>query len=793
MIIFGGYGADGPASPELFIYNIATNAWSKSFDPPSAPTTSGSGTPSTASPDPSPSNGSSPNTSGNSSEGSHTGSSRPSNPESSDTPTSESSLGVSMPHNLSTGAQIGMAVGIISGVSLLAILAFLCLRRRRRRHIYKSAILNEKGQGDDSQGLVADWSEKSGIVGLGLGAVSAGWTRISPQRRQDPYATLQDEGMYTSPPATKSTRRIGNGVRLTGPRPPPSRRDMLSDEDSRCFKDTKPIKEEEEDWTVDRKTRGSWAPAGRVLRSSTSASSTSDIDSDGESLLPVPRIAGGPVPTPMASASIIDPFDDSASVDIGTIRSTHSYQSVRSSSSQRYRTGPGLHQLPTSEPIDFTDLLAVPTTRWSYAQSSLPRSMSSRGSTYLSGSDAEEGNVQYAERSTAQYAAAILISPDPDEGQPVKRSESFFKRMTQGGIAGLLGGQTAGGGYAKARGAGSGMDIRDWEKGEKPSLWPVESRDEPIHSRSGTDQSGPSAESKHTNETGNKALVPPPSAWTGAGRANMAEQSVPSLASARTMRDMVLVQRDVSESSQYAASGHRAESSTGSDRSEGMAKTVWTKRNAVPTSTTVPEPSSHEREESEDIIAFTNPSTPEPFSIPFPKSSDPVPAPVAPPVEQPIISVTSHFSPLAAAAAASEELDTTPKKPTRAPSPPNGSPLAKAIISHRRPVRDMVFSINKRSSAHFGHDSTASSSAHSSPTTGGSRAKGREADEGDMLFSPASQYSAASPGSSPMMPTAQAGAKVPSKQQGREGEQRKGVSWEVRRKESLVVANPDRK
>ena len=76
-----------------------------------------------------------------------------------------------MPHNLSTGAQIGMAVGIISGVSLLAILAFLCLRRRRRRHIYKSAILNEKGQGDDSQGLVADWSEKSGIVGLGLGAV----------------------------------------------------------------------------------------------------------------------------------------------------------------------------------------------------------------------------------------------------------------------------------------------------------------------------------------------------------------------------------------------------------------------------------------------------------------------------------------------------------------------------------------------------------------------------------------------------------------------------------------------
>lgn len=773
--------------------------------------------------------------------------------------------------------------------------------------MYQSAMRSEKGQGPgqdgETRGLVPQWSEKS-VVGLGLGAVSAGWTRISPQRRNEPYASLQDkdEGALTPAPQRKSTRRIGNGVRLTGPRPPlggsasaaglrsamsPPRRDMLSDEDSRTFRNAGAGargKKEDGDWTVNKKdqNRSSWAPAGRVLQRSTSASSGTDsgFDSDEESLLP-PRIRGGPVPTPMASASIIDPFDDSQSVDIGTIRSNRSYLSQHSTASQRDRTGPGLHQLPSSDPMDFSDLLAVPN-RFSYND----KSISSRGSTYISASasDAEEGIVHRAERSMTQYAYeyanAGIISPEPDpnEGQPVRRSESFFKRMTAGGIAGLLGGGLVGGAgggsserYAKTGPAGprAGADVRQWHgDSEKPGLWPVESHDEPsngrAHGRSPASASTASGGSCQDDKE-DMALMPPPSAWSGTGTKESAGQSVSSVATAKSMRDFTLVQRERDASGDTFAAFHRPGSGAGArtsrqtsssgpgDSEQDPPRAVLQKRNATPDGPFGGTSHSQETSESgvEDIISFTNPNTPALLELP---STPPVPVNAVNPYdvalnhvpvpvyEHPDLGANSSTPPTVVLRHVSEEdlhsarkagEDVTPKQkqPARAPSPPNGSPLAKAMIQHRRPVRDMVSSINKRSSTRFtategaaallaegvagagqrsGSSSRASVSASASASIPPSSHRFapkrlqsiKRAKEVEGVMSPGSEYSdSASPAVTSQFfgNERTTGRSEDAKEQvadghvNRDKDRRKGVKWEVRRKDSLIVANPDRK
>ena len=197
------------------------------------------------------------------------------------------------------------------------------------------------------------------------------------------------------------------------------------------------------------------------------------------------------------------------------------------------------------------------------------------------------------------------------------------------------------------------MEIRDPAPG--PSLWPVQSREGP-------------------------------SAWN-IGHAK--GPSLSSLASARSMRDMVIVRREGTDSSEGSCIIEQTESREGT-------------------------PMDPPRVFEEDESRFFASPTEEDFASP----------------------------PLGSMSTAQTLLPN--HNPAHKPTLPTGSPLPKYLVEHRRPVKDMVFSINKRAS-------------HHSPQ--------------ETVLSPTSQYSA-TPGATPMV-----------------GNPR----WEVRRRESLVVANPDKR
>lgn len=591
-----------------------------------------------------------------------------------------------------------------------------------------------------------EWSEKGGIVGLGLGAVGAGLSALRLGTKQHAYNQLEDDGPGSGP-ARQPIRRAGAGIKLIGPRSNPStsrpgpksppRVDILHDEDSRTFLRL-PAREGSgaTDWKVDRKGKDEWRSAASVLGHGEPTDPFEDA----------PLIRGGPVPTPIGPRSERDPFDDGYGdgydeVDITTAVSR----------------GPGLYQLPplsSSDPLDIAGLL-VPRRSGSgsgsgrHGDSSLPRSAHSRGSTNFSASDAEEGIVHHA-----QFASQASASYSPQEAEyvPIKRNESFFRRMASGGISSLMSISGVGAGRRQSVRRSDSRDIRDPTPGPGPALWPVESRDE-------------------LTESGSADLPHPPSTWRGigAGRGHGHESgpSMSSLASARSMRDMVIVQREGTDSSEaslvvleqdheegdYSVMGTPVldgMSPVGFRGEESFADRLDRSFFASPT---------------EEDFALIRPIG---VGVGVPTSCSPAPkvtksaTPANGPATAPVMT-NSHTSPPITSPTASGSGDRS-----AVPLPPSGSPLPKYLVEHRRPVKDMVFSINKRASTR---------------TAGGLTVE---------PMSPTSQYSV-TPGQTPFLGAGGGAAGDgggPGQGQGHGG---KGMSWQVRRRESLVVANPDKR
>jgi hypothetical protein len=345
-------------------------------------------------------------------------------------------------------------------------------------------------------------------VGLGMGTIKASFASLRNFRRELPsetYAVLNDEAPDSSP-VRQTTRRSGQGIRLLGPRSqrasyapvasPPSiatgdsRRDMLSDEDSRNF--AKP-----RDWNVGEDDVGKWQSARSIL-----ADHTEDPFEDDESLRP-PIITGGPVPTPFGSRTSLDPFSERDIVD-------------------------GDFGLPhvSSEPLDLAGLLP-PTSHKRYSAMSGVSGQSSI-------SDCSEGVVHYAHISPASTS----LSPESTY-MPIKRTDTFFKRMAAGGITSLLSNKS----IARSTSTRSTVyNIRD--PAPPPSLWPVVSRDM-MRVQSGLPDS--------------KDDIPkPPTAWKGDDLKPVRPThhhgpSLTSITSARSMRDMVITQREPTDSSAESA------------------------------------------------------------------------------------------------------------------------------------------------------------------------------------------------------------------------------------------------
>ena len=630
-------------------------------------------------------------------------------------------------------SSIPVRVGCTLGLLALACLVVLALlyqlrRRRRRKRLFGSPAENgrearrgpsrpygsrEKGGVGLMEDTVApestspsDLNEKSGMIGLGMGAIGATLASISSrfasrQTPDEPYVAL-DDTPEAGGPLRKSTRRIGTGIRLVGPRSPPPkgeaykpvrfasnsrfasrnlRLDILFDEDSRKFARL-PVK----DWVLPSdESEGQWRPAHRLLDSPRQARNERDRSEDTDSAL-VPAI-GGPVPTPRESRSDLDTFEES--------------ESRHDSFGEGIRPRLGQDQLPPFSPSDHSDLtslLAPPLAARRSSANSLPRSQRSFKTTSFS--DVEEGIIQHA-RIVSQQSASV-ISPLQSSYEPIKRSESFFRRMTSGAISSLL--------TRQATDTRRAPDIRD--PAPLPTLWQIASLDEPrlAHRSSFLDAD---------------ALRPPPQHSLRSG------PSLSSLQSAKSMRDMVIMQR---------------ESTSLSIETETVIETVSPLLNEPDR----PHSTGHHRHglsigttigsETPGSIVFNGADFASPMVFP---EVDFGPARATKPPT--FTDETSASPPLDQ----SEQVLMTPTKSN--PVPPVDSPVPTPLLSHRRPVRDVVDSINKRGNA--------------TPLS---------------LFSPTSQYS---PGSvSPQITGSSRGGPV-----GRPS----STLYEAVKRSTLTVANPD--
>lgn len=543
-------------------------------------------------------------------------------------------------------------------------------------------------------------------VGLGMGTIKASFASLRNFRREQPsetYAVLNDEGPFSyadaASPIRQNTRRSGQGIRLLGPRSQrtsyvpvaspqsiateSSRMDMLSDEDSRNF--PKP-----RDWNIGEDDVGGWKSAQSIL-----ADHTEDPFEDDESLRP-PIITGGPVPTPFGSRTSLDPFHERDISD-------------------------GDFGLPhvSSEPLDLAGLLP-PTSHKRYSAMSGISGPSSM-------SDCSEGVVHYAHIGSP---ASTSLSPESTY-MPIKRTDTFFKRMAAGGITSLLSNKS----IARSTSTRStAYNIRD--PAPPPSLWPVVSRDM-MRGQSGLPN--PQAEEGK-----------PPTAWKGDDLKPVRPThhhgpSLTSITSAKSMRDMVIVQREPTDSS--------AESAI--------------------IETTSPEPDRHvhhhagddrqvhhhdsdnqhvfdDRHEARDRGIDQGGETP--GSIVFDGADFAMsPETVANndlsrrPTIAPVPIIVAPTTPTTAR---------TRSTNTGSPRaiPPDGSPIPHPVLMHRRPVSEMVNSINKR-----GSGSGSGSGGDTTPIS---------------LFSPQSRYS--SPATTP-------------RQIGR----RPTTLYEAVKRDKLLVANPD--
>jgi hypothetical protein len=138
----------------------------------------------------------------------------------------------------------------------------------------------------------------------------------------------------------------------------------------------------------------------------------------------------------------------------------------------------------------------------------------------------------------------------------------------------------------------------------------------------------------------------------------------------------------------------------------------------------------------------------------------------------------------------------TPPHPTGPTVPPSGSPLPPSLVAHRRPVREMVSSINKRggplptglASPAGLSPSLGSGSRFPEPDTPGSGKSGRSLRSGKSGESGASGASGQSGASGNSARSGQSGAS------GASGESRlskRKTVYESVKRGTLVVANPD--
>lgn len=121
---------------------------------------------------------------------------------------------------------------------------------------------------------------------------------------------------------------------------------------------------------------------------------------------------------------------------------------------------------------------------------------------------------------------ATIASAQMSSYVPIKRSDTFLRRLTGGSFATLLGNR---------RGSMREVDIRD--PAQPPALWPLDGFSDPF---------GDTAELVLNDPRDTSVSSRPPVAFKGLEDFSRTPQgrSVSSLASTKTMRDMVVVQRE---------------------------------------------------------------------------------------------------------------------------------------------------------------------------------------------------------------------------------------------------------
>ncbi|WVW84608.1 hypothetical protein I302_106642 [Kwoniella bestiolae CBS 10118] len=915
IAFFGGYGDGEPADSSLHIWDTTSNTWITDFTPVVASSASAS-TSSTAS------SGKSAATSGIST--SHTIGTKTRSSSGSDTTplganadscsATASSSSTTAPtdagahsHPLTLPIRIGLILGIIAFVALLVgIWLWRYLRRRKARQAvlansswpasgprgrtpsrpYGSrekggeGLMEELSPEKPIEGGYEAWGvrEKGASVGLGMGAIGATLHSISSKfsgKKEDPYTELHDDpSQEVGGPLRKSSRRIGDGIRLLGPRPQRekslyyspekpvrkasmirnSRIDMLREEDIPNYA-AGPIsrREEDEDWVIDSDESGrNWKSAKSLLKRQ-----TDDDDDEGEDpfhdressfdddapILPPMRVRGGPVPTPHDSRSDLGTFDEIASMSnlySELSRNPHSelsrnpYSDV---SRNRLSHNSSLeHHLPSlspSDPLDLAGLLVPPSIGGNrYSQSSIPTSArSGRSGQSNALSDAEEGIISEARYVHSQ--SPTLVSPSETPYVPIKRSESFFRRLAAGGITSLLSSTKSNG-----SGGGSGqkreLDIRD--PAPQPTLWPVMSNE---------NVSSPEDPSPFSPQSSNH----PPTSWRGdtleLPNDHGKGPSLSSLNSARSMRDMVLVQRETTSSSVESEAIIERSSSPvhehRKDEPDGSLVRAEENDSLSPlpseTSTSVvplrPDGVGHHRHAN----GYTDVTT-DGLGMGTPEEIVFNGADFASPPILPTNNFGARSSPLPTIVQNQKEVEETPRKislrpipspitPRRAISrnlnttvidesslPPSGSPVPSPLVQHRRPVRDVVNSINKRGSStpfsllspmsnyspavdrrsslsmNVTGSSGGSGSATPTRTTSVNSTEDPFGDGGGITPKPVSKRPVTIHGS----PAGTPGIEriiTPSGKRVTSVDKRPTTMWEVIKKEQLRVANPD--
>lgn len=743
----GGYEANKAAPAGMNVFDLGSNQWSSSYEPKVGPPADQGG-PSSTRPGGDRPLGSSVGTSPSTSTSTLPSGASKGGPTSADTAESPPGPSDTSPADpftskpgLSSSQTVGIVLGILATLSALFIGLMLCNRRRKKRIAAAAArdwdferrtMIENRGLGKPyglgSPPPPVPPATTAGIIGLGLRGLEsaglAGFQRISSMRstsQAQRYAQLHDRSAdddgndMDEKIARVPTKREGQGIRLLGPRAPRCpprnhvvsppipgpRKDMLGDEDTRVFANVTPGRSDrsgESSTAATSSRKPGWRSASDILKRRVVSTSSSAGHSESESLVPPQRIRGGPVPTPDGSVVDFDPFSDTAHPAADTPPRTPTAQGRRASVLEERDLGEGhtgVYELPMLDtaPLDFGPLL----TPSGQSRNSLTPSERKRVS--KAPSDMEEGVIGVAHKAS-HHAPSLLSSPDCSAeltGTGIRRSESFFKRMTQGGITGLLssvGSSSAG----RRQSRGGSADIRD--PTPAPDLWPIISRDDVTEA----DEPVTPRQPRRTDTFGHERN----------------EVSLSSLQSARSMRDMVVVQRDreVSDgtvshegvlgwwgaggpqgSDEDLLGGALVPSPTHSELSDEHDNRRESLLTESANSPKTPTQSVRQADTADPPSVLIGPVTPERTSSGHETNGSSPHWSIRTGASTRTFGPTSASTPKDAGALsvpASEPLLAGPSDSRQINK--RGSPLPEQVVAHRRPVKDMVNSINKRSS-----------------------------------------------------------------------------------------------